>query len=156
MKNTNSPVLSDSQRHELIQRLNDHVISECSPVDMEQRFRDMIDECYSFDRVGGPFAGMTPSHVLEKMDPIAFRCGVSDHSDGEDVVDIEGNYYDSRRVEDAREEFVDGLKQALTDAESELSVETAYEDPDTSEIARLEALVKKIEAEIELAEDYAF
>ena len=76
--------------------------SDCKPVDMEQRFRDMLDECYSFDKVGGPFAYMSPSRVLEEMDPTAFRCGVNDYADGEsdEIMELSSGYY---RIEDCKE-----------------------------------------------------
>ncbi len=96
-----------------------HVTSECSIIDREQRFRDVLDDSYSFDSVGGPFANMSPSSVLEKCDPIAFRCGVNDYMDGQEV-EIEGDSYDLDEVEAAKEFFLSDLESEKSDIESKL------------------------------------
>lgn len=76
--------------------------SNCKPVDMEAMFSDMLDECYSFKAVGGPFAYMSPSKVLQEIDPTAFRCGVNDYADSirDEYVEISGDHY---RIEDCKE-----------------------------------------------------
>lgn len=114
----------------------DHIIAECSAIDPEQRFRDMLDEYYSFDSVGGPFAGMQPSAVLEEVDPVAFRCGVNDYIDGERTYEIDGETYDMDDVDAAREEFIDALESELADAEAEIEDD---EEPDTTEVERIRA-----------------
>lgn len=48
--------------------------------DMEERFRDMLDEVYP--EVGIGVLTWAPSHVFEEMDPIGFRCSVLDYVDG--------------------------------------------------------------------------
>lgn len=53
----------------------------CSPIDTEELFRDIIDESYTFYEVGGLFRSMVPSRVLEECDPTAFRCGHLDYVD---------------------------------------------------------------------------
>ena len=87
---------------ELTKDWESRIESNCKKVDMDQRFRDMLDECYSFDEVGGPFACMSPSRVLEEMDPTAFRCGVNDYADGEsdEIVELSSGHY---RIEDCKE-----------------------------------------------------
>ncbi len=87
---------------EILDQWRTRIESDCDKVDMEQRFRDMLDECYSFKAVGGPFAYMSPSKVLEEMDPTAFRCGVNDYADGEsdEIVELSSGYY---RIEDCKE-----------------------------------------------------
>jgi hypothetical protein len=125
---------------ELVRDMLDHVIAECQAIDREQRFRDMLDECYSFDSVGGPFACMSPSGVLEEMDPVAFRCGVNDYMDSEGTVEIDGDDYDSREVDKAAEEYLDELRNELSALEAEIEND---DDPDRSEI---EELTAKIEA----------
>ena len=78
---------------------------ELSAPDRDQKFRDMIDECYSFKLVGGIFATMQPSRVLEEMDPIAFRCGVNDYEDSDDSLEeFEGDYYDKDKLDELRDE----------------------------------------------------
>lgn len=155
MKNTDS-VLSSTQKAALILALTEHVKSECSVVDMEQRFRDMLDECYSFDKIGGPFAYMSPSRVLEEVDPTAFRCGVSEQSDHENVYEIDGDYYDTDKVDEARDEFVANLQTELKEAQSELDELENDEDDDANALAEAERAVALIEAKIEEVENHAF
>lgn len=157
MKNTDS-ILSSAQKDALILSLTEYIQSECSPVDMEQRFRESIDSCYDFKSVGGPFACMTPSHVLEQMDPTAFRCGVSDQSDNENAYEIEGEYYDSDKVNEAREAFVEDLQTELNEAQAELDEleEQEEEDSDPDGITEARATVARLEAQIEAVEDHTF
>lgn len=118
-----------------VTRMLEHITSELTAIDREQRFRDMLDECYSFDAVGGPFACMSPSKVLEEMDPTAFRCGVNDYMDGENTVEIDGEDYDRREAEKAKEEFIDDLNDEITDAENDFDEDD--EDADRTELDRL-------------------
>lgn len=152
MKNTDS-VLTPAQKDALILALTEHVQSECSSVDMEQRFRDMLDECYSFEKIGGPFSHMSPSRVLEEVDPISFRCGVADHSDSENVYEIEGEYYDSDKVDEARESFLNDLRETETglemDVEAELDAEVGTEGTSEEQLA-------EVRAKIEAVENHAF
>lgn len=117
-----------------VQKMIDHVKAGCTPIDREQRFRDMLNEVYSFDCVGGPFAYMDPAKVLEEMDPTAFRCGVNDYIDGEDTYEIDGETYDVSDVDEARQEFIDELQTEIDDLESELEDE---EEPDRTEVDAL-------------------
>jgi hypothetical protein len=134
--------LTQSQK-QAVEEMEAHVKSECSQIDREQRFRDMLDECYSFDSVGGPFAYMSPSRVLEEMDPTAFRCGVNDYMDGEDVYEIDGECYDRKEVEEAAEEFIDELRDELSEAEAEIEDD---EEPDRSEVEEIEARIEACES----------
>ena len=57
------------------ERIEARVKEELTPVDLEQRFDDTLDEIYGpeFEKLGGPFSHMTPSDVLRKVDPVAHR-----------------------------------------------------------------------------------
>lgn len=59
----------------IIKILEDKIRSECKAIDVDASYDDMIDGCYSFSGIGGPFELMLPSSVLEEVDPIAYRCG---------------------------------------------------------------------------------
>ena len=124
-------------KRDIVKELKDHVASNCTPVDREQRFRDMLDDCYSLEGVGGPFANMTPSRVLEECDPTAFRCGVNDYEDSEDWVEIGGCYYERSNVEEAREEFI-------SDLESEKP--SAMDEDGQDEIEQIDALIEAVKA----------
>jgi predicted ribosome quality control (RQC) complex YloA/Tae2 family protein len=104
----------------VIERLEQHIADECTRIDREARFDDMLDECYSFEKVGGPFEYMSPSRVLKEVDPIAYRCGVDDYEDSEEWVEINGDYYERRDAEKAKEDFIESLESEITDLESEI------------------------------------
>ena len=90
-------------------RVEKRAKDELETIDMNARYRDMIDECYSFASVGGPFEHMTPSRVLEEVDPVAFRCGFNDWTDGETrdrgLVEIDGDFYDEDEIDEIRDEI---------------------------------------------------
>jgi hypothetical protein len=148
-----STTLSPEQKTALIDRLLDHVTSECNSIDMEQRFRDLLDECYSFDSVGGPFVHLLPSRVLEEMSPTDFRCGVAD-MDTSGMVEIREEHYDHSEVEESRDEFVSDLRNELKEAEAELAAEENDDDP--RNVFALRAEVERLEAEISEVESHTF
>lgn len=86
-------------------RLAAAVAEELRAVDVDAAYDEMLDECFSFDSVGGIFAYMMPSRVLAEMDPIAYRCGLSDwlDSESERLEEIGGDYYDRDAVVEIRE-----------------------------------------------------
>lgn len=106
------------------ERVEARVIAELTPIDMEARFNDMLDECYSFDSVGGPFAYMQPSRVLLDLDPIAHRCGLNDYADSvsrdRDVEEIDGVLYHASEVQEIREE-IEAEDAAAADDVSEVT-----------------------------------
>lgn len=88
---------------------NKHVISlikeKLDPVDTEKLYDDMLDECY------GPvtIAGLEYQHseAQKSIDPIAYRCSVSDFIDSEcqnDILEeVDGEYYNKNEVDDLLE-----------------------------------------------------
>lgn len=108
--------------------LIDYIKENCTPIDREARFDQMLDEAYDFSNVGGPFAHMVPSQVLKEMDPTAYRCGVNDYVDGEDTYEIDGDTYDQKEVDDARDQFVDALNEEAESLQEELTEICADED----------------------------
>ena len=100
--------------------------SEISERELHERYDEMINECYSFELVGGIFRHMVPSRVLEAIDPTAYRCGFNDWLDGESdqYVEINGNYH-------KREELEEALDTLLEEAEAH--VEELEEDEDSDE-----------------------
>jgi len=79
-----------------------YVVNHCEAVDGEQSFRDMIDECQGPVCIGS--IEFVPSRVLEELDPIAFRCGMSDYMDSEHV-EIDGEWYLQQDVLDIEYEW---------------------------------------------------
>ena len=93
-------------KEQIEKEIEQRVIGELTPVDTEQAYNDMLDECYSFKSVGGIFACMEPHRVLEVMDPIAYRCGKNDYGDSlwEEYEEVNESFYDKREVQDIRDE----------------------------------------------------
>ena len=89
------------------------IVAELEPVDLEQLFRDSLDEegdiqvgCLTFQR----------SRIVEELDPVAFRCGVSDYADSlvNDTIteEIDGNHYNLREAEEIVEEVEAEVEEA--------------------------------------------
>lgn len=107
-------------------------------IDREERFDAMLDECYSFEAVGGPFAHMSPASVLKEMDPIAYRCGVNDWADGEDFTEVDGETYDRQEVQDQIDDLVSELESEISDLEAE------EDDDNQGEIDELQAVIAEL------------
>jgi hypothetical protein len=128
-------ILTDTQTALLTHALIEHVIAECTAVDTEARFDDLVDEIHR-DSLTGPFAHLSPSKVMREMCPTDYRCGVSDMTGTDDTLrEIRGEYYDEREVEAARESFVSEMQNELADLEAIGGEEQAME------IAQLEAKI---------------
>lgn len=119
----------------MINRIEAHIAAECKTVDVDSLYDDMLDDCYSFKDVGGPFACMLPSRVLAECDPVAYRCGKNDWLDGEGdrLVEIDGSYYDRDDAETALEEFIDELREAVDAAETDGARITAQAELENAE-----------------------
>lgn len=108
-------------------RLKDAILDDLCFVDTERAYDDMLDECYSFKSVGGPFEFMSPSQVLRVCDPTAYRCGFSDwlDSQGDRWIEVEGSFYDRRQVSDMRDEIVYEVEKEIAELEKELEAAEA-------------------------------
>jgi len=139
----------------IIAKLLAHIESECSAVDREAVFDQCLDECYSFDSVGGPFAGMCPSSVLKEVDPIAHRCGVNDYFGTDDsYTEVAGETYLHADLEEARESFIEDLDADIAGLESE--IEDLDAEDDTKELAKKQGQLAEMQADKAEAESYAF
>lgn len=92
------------------QRIKD----ELTPINLEELYRELLDESGAVE-VGG--LSFMPSDIIEKLDPVAFRCGVNDYADSliNDTItdEIDGEYYDLREVQD----IVDEVEAELEEVE---------------------------------------
>ena len=84
-------------------------IKDLEMVDTEKAFNEMLDDCYSFKSVGGPFQYLCPSMVLFECLPTDYRCGLNDYVDAE-VTDgrweeVNGDYYDADEVEKLKDKI---------------------------------------------------
>lgn len=140
----------------IIEKLIEHVVSECSAIDIEKRYNDTLNEIYSFESVGGPFEHMQPSDVLKEMDPTAYRCGMADWSDGESYTEIGSDYYDQDEVEKARDSFLDELDSQISDLESEIEDAESEEDANVSEIASQKRQLAELQSDYQAVKNHTF
>lgn len=128
--------------------LIEHIKDNCRAIDTDSAYDDMLDDCYSLETVGGPFAYMSASNVLSKLDPIAYRCGSSDYTDSQREVwaEVDGDYYERREAEKAKEEFVAELQTEADKLQEEVDA-LRLEDNSSEEIA--ESLVEDTQAELD-------
>jgi len=64
----------------------------CTPIDEEEAYEDLLNECYGQVEICG--MKYDPGYALKTIDPIAFRCGVSDMlADDDTYIEVDGQYY---------------------------------------------------------------
>lgn len=114
---------NQTAKQKAAQLIETAVRDNLTKIDREERFDAMLDECYSFEKVGGPFAHMSPSSVLKECDPTAYRCGVNDW-DGDDWTEVDGETYDRREVQEQIDELVSELESEIETLEEEIEEET--------------------------------
>lgn len=107
------PMNKDQREKHIEAKLEKRVKENLKPIDLEELYRNMIDECEPVVKVGG--LSFTPSRIIEELDPTAFRCGVSDYADsliGETISEeIDGEYYNLDEVNDIRDEIESELDE---------------------------------------------
>lgn len=132
------------------------VVSECKAINIEERYEETLRELYGDVNVCG--MEMDAVRVLKEMDPTAYRCGVNDWEDSEGFVEIEGDYYESGDVDEARDEFVSNLESEVSDLEDEIAELTEAEDGAdwTVLIGQKSAHLAELEASVTEASKYSF
>ena len=83
----------------------EHLIKEhCEAIDAEEQFEEMLNECYEPVKVG--FCEWDAGHVMKELDPVSFRCGVSDYlADEEQFVEVDGEYFNISDIENMIDEL---------------------------------------------------
>lgn len=83
----------------------EHLIKEhCEAIDAEEQFEEVLNECYETVKVG--CCQWDPGYVMKQLDPIAFRCGISEHLGDEDqFVEVDGEYYQVSDIENMIDEL---------------------------------------------------
>lgn len=77
-----------------------------TPVDTEALFAEIIDETYEEVQIMG--LNFSPSEIVRKLDPVAFRCYMNDSiSDLESLKYVAGDYYHAHEVEELQQELED-------------------------------------------------
>ena len=83
----------------------EHLIKEhCTPIDAEEQFEELLSETCETVKIGS--LEYDPGYVLRNIDPVAFRCGVSDMlADDEQFIEVDGQYYQVYDIENMIEEL---------------------------------------------------
>jgi hypothetical protein len=103
----------ETTKRDLEKEVIERVQAELDPIDIEELYDRMLDECYP------PFMGSySTSMVLKEVDPTAYRCGMNDYADSisRDACyeEIDEELYDADEVQSIRDEI-----QAEIDEEEE-------------------------------------
>ena len=134
----------------IIEELNERIADNCEKIDTDARYDDMLDELYSFEKVGGPFASMSASRVLKEVDPIAYRCGKNDWADGEGFVDVDGDAYEQSEADEQREELRGELQTEIDDLENDMDARRedggAEDADDAAKLTELTARLRDLNA----------
>jgi hypothetical protein len=104
------------------QKIIDRIKAELTPVDLEQRYREMLDDCYPEVKIG--YGRYLPSKIIEELSPTDFRCGVVDYTDSlvSDFSisdEIDGEHYDYEEVGEIIAEVEDEEEAEEEDAEKQ-------------------------------------
>lgn len=117
---------------DIVQELHDKVKEDLTPLEVKSMYDDMLDECYDLSTVGGPFSYMQPSRVLEECDPVAYRCGFTDWTDGERFYEVDGEYYHGTDLERVKDELIDELESELSDLQEDIDVLCSDDDQEVT------------------------
>jgi len=136
----------------IIETMLAHIEGECPKIDTDKAYDDMLDECSECCSMCKQFGA---SRILAELDPIAYRCGKNDWLDGQSDqwTEINWEYYETREVDKAKDEFIGQLNDELTE------LETERDDLDEDAFKAYQKLVSAIadkEAEIKECEDHSF
>ena len=128
--------------------LENKILETLSLIDVEEAYRDMLDDRYEEVRIG--YLTFSPSRIVEELDPTAFRYGLSDYADSnsDSWFELDGEYYDWDKVKEIRNEIVRELEDEDYDLEQEIEDLTGEEEPDAEEINKLSKRRQEIFAEI--------
>lgn len=97
----------------LSQMVFDRIISWLEPINLEDRYCEMLDENYSDCRFFNDYH-MTPSRVLKEVDPIAFDQQLSNYGDScEDFIEINGKWYEREEVLRLKAEIIEEIDNLL-------------------------------------------
>jgi hypothetical protein len=144
LKTSNQPDMNTTSTPDIIATLEQRIADELTPIDREERFREMLDDSGTVTVAGMEF---WPSRIIEEMDPTAFRCGVNDYADGEAWVEVGTNTYEQDKCEELKEEFVSELESRVSDLEAEISDEDGDGAPEhQEELAELNESLRLLNA----------
>lgn len=145
--------LLHTMKTDIITRLESLISDDCKTIDREQEFRESLDSEGVINVRGLTFR---PSRIWEELDPIAFGCGVNDYADGENWVEIDGDYYDGNECETKKEELISELESEVSDLESRIEDAEGDEDPDQDSIKESQDKIDALNAQISDLNKHSF
>ena len=141
---------------DIVKTLETRIADECETVDTGEAYDSMLDDCYDFSAVGGPFAGMLPSRVLRECDPIAYRCGANDYADSCRWIEIGRDSYEQRECEAVKDELQSELDALESELEDEMEEAEGEEEQDAEEVARITGELAQIRAALATLKKHSF
>ena len=91
----------------------DRIKTTAEPINLEDRYREMLDEKYSDYGFCSDFC-LRPSSVLKEVDPEAFNEGLANYGDScEYFVEIEGKWYYKDEVFRIKAEIIEEIDGIL-------------------------------------------
>lgn len=99
------------------QEMNDY---EIDPDSLEESYKEALNESYEMPN------GWDYSDVLERMDPIMYRCGLNDYADGfdkeefQDYKELQEEYEEFDNINDQLNDEIFDLESEIEDLEAEL------------------------------------
>lgn len=137
------------------------ITDNLTPLDTEDMYRSMLEECYGDIEVAG--LTFSAARIIEELDPTAFRCGESDYIDSLSLVEINGDYYEQDAVETERDSLVTDLEMEVDELKGDIDLINDDIQDESFTLEDGEALIRgvqeKIDAltsEIEEIKEYTF
>lgn len=90
---------------------------EVDPDDYTDQFNEMLDELGDIDVAGYKYS---VSHILENIDPIAYRCSLNDYVDSTYSIEDLDDYKDLEEKIEEIEDQISDLEDQITEAEEEI------------------------------------
>jgi predicted nuclease with TOPRIM domain len=90
---------------------------EIDPYDFEDRYQDMINDCYGDVNLGG--MSWSADYVLRELDPTMYKCGLLDYVDSIDKEDVE-KYKELMEEQEELEKSKEKIEEEIEEIEQEL------------------------------------
>ena len=135
---------------QIIKDLEAHIARECKAINREERFDEMLNSEGEVNVAGLTFM---PSQIWREMDPTAHRCGVNDYANGEDWVEVAGEYYERDEAREALEAFTAEIQDAVNTLESD--IEDMDEEEDADQLKEMQTELSELQAKLAEAEAYS-
>jgi len=137
---------------ETTKALIQHISDECKTIDREAAFAESLDESGEVNVAGLSFM---PSRIWQELDPIGFRCGVNDYADAMDWTEIDGETYDTREAEAARDQFISDLESEAETMDEEITeeeerAEALHADGETADAAQIFAMLDNDKTDLDV------